>query len=350
MIKGGIRAPRVRRTTAAFLGTVSAAALAVAGCSSSSGGGGSLANLTVDLSFPYAASQWNCIYDYGKTKGFYARYGVDPKFDAVVGSAALINEVGAGKVDIGVSAAVANVIQGVSQGAPVKLIAVQERNSPNAVISLAGDPINKPSDLVGKRIAYSPTSLNGIAFGLLLKANGIPSSAVKVVGLQPAGYASALESGAIDGYVSYPSSSVPNQEHLGGQPVVMMLRDFGVNPVPADGYITSDAMIKNHAKQVTGFLEGARDTWAYLFAHQDEATQAGAACAKEHVGVVAATSAKQIQLVLQANSEQLRDAKFMSIDPSGIQDQMTMLQQAGQLSNPKPVTDYYTTTLLPADQ
>jgi NitT/TauT family transport system substrate-binding protein len=310
-------------------------------------GTSALTSIKVDMSFPYAASQWNCLYDYGKTKGFFAKHGVDPTFDALVGSVALINQVATGAVDIGTSAAIANVIQAVSAGAPVKLVGVQERNSPNAVISLSTKPITRPRDLIGKTIAYSPSSLSGLSLQLLLSTYNLSASQVHVASVLPAAYASALASGTIDGYVSYPSSSVPNTEKLGGKPVVMLLRNFRVNPVPADGYIASDAFISAHPGAVKGFLAGAYDTWAYLAKHPGAATAAGQACASQHVGIDPALAAEQIKLVLEANAKQLKAPDFMSIPLIGLRAQISLLEQANQLSKPQPLSAYYTTALLP---
>lgn len=311
---------------------------------------GPLTKVTADLSFPYAASNWNCIYDYGKSKGFFANHGVDPTFDAVNGSVQLISSVSAGQIDIGISAAVANVIQAVSKGAAVKIIGVQQRDSPNAVISLDSNPIKTPADLAGKRLAYSPTSLSGLSLELLLASNNIPKSSVQVVTLQPTAYATALMSKSIDGFVSYPSSAVPNVTTLGGNAVVMLLRDHGVNPVPADGYIASDKMISEHPDVLKGFLAGAHDTWAYMYAHQDEANNVAEVCAKSHVGIKPELTAAQVKLVLSGNSAQLSQSSFMAVDEKGLSAQIDILKNAGQLDNPLPATQYFTNDLLPAGQ
>ena len=340
---------RTRRRKVIGAIIVGASALALASCSSSGGGSKHLVSLSADMSFPYAASSSNCIYDYGKSKGFFAKYGVDPKFAALNGTVALIDEVGAGKVDIGVGAATSNIIQSVTKGTPVKLVAVRAFHSLNAVISLAQNPITKPSDVVGKKIAYSPTTLNGLLFKVMLQKNDIDPSSVKVVGMNPTAYASALESGSIDGYVSYTNSAVPSQEALGGKPVTMLLSAVGVDPTPSDGYIASDAFIKSHPKVVTEFLEGARDTWAYLFKHQDELTAAGEYCAKAQVGVKPALATQQMTLMLTGHADQLNQPNFMNIDPQDLQSQIQLLVSLQQLSDPKPVENYYTSALLPKD-
>jgi NitT/TauT family transport system substrate-binding protein len=299
------------------------------------------------MSFPYAASSSNCIYDYGKSKGFFSKYGVDPTFAALNGTVALIDEVGAGKVDIGVGAATSNIIQSVTKGTPVKLVAVRALHSLNAVISLEGNPIRKPSDVVGKKIAYSLTTLNGLLFKIMLQKNDIDPSSVKIVGLNPTAYASALESGSIDGYVSYTNSAVPAQQALGGKPVTLLLSAVGVDPTPSDGYIASDSFIKSNPKAVTGFLQGARDTWTYLFKHQDELTAAGEYCAKAQTGVKAELATQQMTLMLTGHADEIGQSSFMDIDPQSLQSQIQLLVSLQQVSDPKPVADYYTSELLP---
>jgi NitT/TauT family transport system substrate-binding protein len=343
-----ILARRRRRSCAAA--TLAAGVAVLAACSSGSSGGDKSAKLTTvtaDMSFPFAASSSNCIYDYGESKGFFAKYGIDPKFDALNGTVTLINEVAAGKVDIGVGAAVSNIVQAVSKKTPVKLVAVRADRSLNAVISLDRNPIRTPADLVGKKIAYSQTTLNGLLFKLMLQANHIDEKSVTVVGLNPTAYASALNSGAIDGYVSYSNSSIPNQEKLGGKPIAMLLSDHGVDPRPSDGFVAGDSYIKNHPKQLADFLKGARDTWLYMYEHQDETAQAGTYCAKKRVGVDATLAAKQMRLMLSGHSAQMQSKAFMRIDAAGLQSQVDLLHTLGQLPDPLPASAYYTPEFLP---
>lgn len=345
------RGIRLTGTIGRILAVGAVGVLTLAACSSSgkSSSGKNLVSLTADVSFPYAASSSNCIYDYGKSKGFFAKYGVDPNFDALNGTVTLINEVAAGKVDIGSGAAVSNVIQSVSKGTPVKLVGVRAVHSLNAVISLEQNPIRTPSDLVGKKIAYSPTTLNGLLFKLMLQQNHVDPSSVKVIGLNPTAYASSLQSGTIDGYVSYANSSVPNQEKLGGKPVTMLLSAYNVDPMPSDGYIASDSFINAHPKTVTDFLAGAYYTWDYLYKHQDELAAAGQYCAKERVGVNAALATKQMTLMLQGHADQMKQGNYEPIDAQQMQAQIQLLTSLNQLSNPKPAADYFTNSLLPKD-
>lgn len=351
------RSAYVRRTRPrGVLAPIAVSILALAGCSSSggtqagsSGSNKALASLTVDMSFPFAASSSNCIYDYGKEKGFFAKYGVDPKLDALNGTVTLIDEVAAGKVDIGVGAAVSNVVQSVSKGTPVKLVAVRAVHSLNAVISLENNPITKPSDLVGKKIAYSLTTLNGLLFKVMLEQNHIDPSSVKIVGLNSTAYASALQAGSIDGYVSYSNSSIPNQEKLGGKPVTMLLSAEGVDPTPSDGFIASNSFIQSNPNVITEFLAGARDTWNYLYQHQDELTAAGQYCAKQRVGVNAELATQQMTLMLQGHADQMSLPNYMETDQQELQAQIDQLVSLKQLSNPMPAASYYTNALLPKD-
>lgn len=356
------RRARIRSTS--IVAGLAALALTAAACSSSGGatksgstgstgtgtgssGAKALTKITVNASFPYAAGQYSCLYDYGKAKGFFAKYGVDPTFDAANGSVALINEVAAGQVDFGFSAAASNVVQAVSKGAKVKIIGVQERESPNAVISSKSNPITKPADLKGKKIAYGAATLAGLGLKLLLSQNGMSLSDVKVINVQTTAYASSLKSGAIDGFVSYPSSAFPTLESLGVQPQAMLLRDFGFNPVPADTYIASDSFIAAHADVVKDFLAGVHDTWAYMAANSGAAAAAAQNCVGKHVGVSVPQATKQIQLVLQANAAQLADKNFEAVDGSALQAQIDLLHKAGQLPDAQPAASYFTNAYLP---
>jgi NitT/TauT family transport system substrate-binding protein len=349
-----IAASRPHRRHAAVACAIAAVVVTASACSSSGGskdngtGSKKLTAITVNASFPYAAGQYSCLYDYGKAKGFFAKHGVDPTFGDATGSVALISEVAAGKVDFGFSAAASNVMQAVDKGAAVKIIGVQERDAPTAVISSKANPITKPADLKGKKIAYGASTLGGVGLRLLLQQNGMSISDVQVVNVQTTAYASSLKSGAIDGYVSYPSSSFPTLEKLGVQPEQMLLRSFGFNPVPADTYIASDSYIQKNPDVVKGFLAGAHDTWAYMAAHADAPAAAAKNCVGKHVGVSEDQAEKQIKLVLEANADQLKDKNFQQVDTSALQAQIDILNKAGQLPDPKSPDNYFTNAYLPS--
>lgn len=331
-----------------------------AACSSSSGGKGTspkaagtpaqLTKITVDSSFPYAsAPSTNCILDYGKAKGYFAQNGLDPTLNAFSGTVPLIAAVASGHVDFGAGAGVANVIQADAKGAAVKIVGTRLNDSVLSVVSLSKNPINKPSDLIGKKIAYSPATVSGIYFDLFLKKEHINPSQVHIVGVESSAYASALQSGQIDGYVSYGDTSITRQEAVGGDPVIMQLSDYGVALKPSDSYIVSDSTVSSRGPIVAAFLKSVHEAYAYVHQHQATAIpEASEICASAHAGIKVAFAEKQMKLMFQYRTAQFSNPDFMKVDEAGVESQIQALVGAHQLSNPKPATDYFTNQFVPS--
>ncbi len=106
--------------------------------------------------------------------------------------------VASGKALVGVSSpevtAAAN-----KGGANLKIVAATLQSNPYTVLSLAGDPIRRPQDLVGKTIAVEPTAMT--PWRGFLAVNGIDPESVKTV---PPNYdLSLLTTGKVDGYLAF---------------------------------------------------------------------------------------------------------------------------------------------------
>jgi NitT/TauT family transport system substrate-binding protein len=309
----------------------------------------SLVTVRAAQSFPYASGTSACVLNYGESKGFFAKNGVNPVLTAATGSVSLINEVGAGQLDIGYLAATPNVIEAVSKGASVKIVATMESASSTAVISSTANPIRKPADLAGKKVAYDASSFGAVSLAMLLKEQHMSLSEIDTVNVQSTLYASALKSGSIDGFISFPASAVAALQSAGVDPVTMSFRDFGVNLTPADTYIASDALVTNHPEVIKEFLKAAYESFQYVAEHPDVASEVISNCQKTHpdiVNVKQATAA--LDTFVSSNSKQFTSSNFMDVSVSGLESQAQTLKDMGQVAEIPSVDKYYAPGLAPA--
>ena len=101
-----------------------------------------------------------------------------------------------------------------SQGVPIKIVYLGHRYGSAFVVAKDG-PVRSVSDLVGRTIAIpSRFSDERLIVGRALRANGLSETNVKMVEMAPPDVASALSSGAIDGFIM--GEPFPSQAELGG--------------------------------------------------------------------------------------------------------------------------------------
>lgn len=116
----------------------------------------------------------------GKERGYFEQEGIDLQIQEGRGSAATIQAVAAGSVDLGY-ADVGVMIKAASRGAPVKTIGVLLQTTPAAVISPADRNIKSPKDLIGKTIAITPGDALTPMFPLYLGKVGLNENQFKTV-------------------------------------------------------------------------------------------------------------------------------------------------------------------------
>jgi ABC-type nitrate/sulfonate/bicarbonate transport system substrate-binding protein len=253
-IRTSLRPARPR----AVLGVVLAAsaALALTACSS----GASASSDTV----PSASLQLNYLENVqfagslvAEDKGYYSKNGV--KVSLIAGGPNLSVEpvVAGGKALVGITHT-ATAVNAINNGAGLTIIGAGYQKNPFCIVSLAGKPITKPSDLIGKKIGVSATNLP--VWNAFLKANGIAPSKVTVVTIDfdP----TPLATGEVDGFVAFYTNEPTILEEKGIKVSTMLLNDFGY-PLLEDVYVARTADLKNPTKraQIVDLMKGEAQGW-----------------------------------------------------------------------------------------
>lgn len=259
-----------RRDFAKLLGAVAAAASAAALTGAKAA---ALTPVTVRMGYTWASSQYYALYLLGKAKGLYAEAGLDPTFVEGTGSGVGVQLIGSGQVDIGAAIASGAVINGVSKGAKVRMVAATLPSNPIAAISKASAPLHKPADLVGKTIGMPPGSEQEQLWPAFLKVNGLSASDIEVVSIAGDALPAALNQDRIAGYVSY-STDLPFLKKAGMDVTTMLFSDYGIVYAPGEGIVVSEQTLRERPELVGAFVAATEKAFQYGLAHPEEAAKA----------------------------------------------------------------------------
>jgi ABC-type nitrate/sulfonate/bicarbonate transport system substrate-binding protein len=153
-------------------------------------------------------------------KGYFAEEGLDAVPQPHAFGKLALDAVNAGKADLA-TAADTPIVFAVMNGRKIMTLAViQTANMNEAVIARRDRGIATPSDLLGKKIGYTPrTSSDFFTYSFLL-FHGIDEGQVKRIGMDPGNMAEALDAGRVDAVSTWTPYLRILQKKLGSNGVV----------------------------------------------------------------------------------------------------------------------------------
>ncbi|MFS7877459.1 MULTISPECIES: ABC transporter substrate-binding protein [Streptomyces violaceusniger group] len=199
-------------------------------------------------------------------KGWYKEAGVNLTFQPGGPNVNGVTLVSGGAAAFGQNASSPAVMMARSQGQPVRAFAVGVQQHPLAYISLPGNPVRKPKDLIGKTVGIQAGG--DVVLDAVLAANNIDKSKVKV---QVVGSDfTPLKRGKVDAMAGW----ITNLEAFSILDEYETLRvwDSGVH-LYGNVYFATDATIEKRPKMLQGFVEATARGYEYAHAHLDEAVE-----------------------------------------------------------------------------
>jgi len=150
-----------------------------------------------------SANMWPTLI--GIEKGFYAEEGIKPDIVYVQSSAALVQQVTAGSLDVSISTGLADPLRAVGMGAPIAIVRIEVQAPPYDLV--AKPSIAGLADLKGKVISLGgPKDITRIYVERMLATNGVkPGEFDMVFAGATAARASALLAGAVDAAILLPA-------------------------------------------------------------------------------------------------------------------------------------------------
>lgn len=188
-------------------------------------------------------------------EGYWTDLGLDVSLSQGGPNAPVEPPVVSGAALVGISAA-DYTAAAVAQGAPFKIIAVAMQKNPFAIASLAGNPVNTPADLVGKRIGMAVA--NTPVLQALCTLNGVDINAIEIV---PTQYDPApLVSGQVDCLLCWETDLPVAMTVQGVDNTTMLMADHGY-ALHSQTYIATEEALANRRDDLVALLKGEVMGW-----------------------------------------------------------------------------------------
>jgi NitT/TauT family transport system substrate-binding protein len=304
-----------------------------------------LANDQVTLRLDWTMEGQHLPFVWALDKGYYAAEGIDAQIFEGRGSGNTVQLVGA-KTDTFGEADASRTALGRGQGAMLKVLAVYIQRSEGTVVSFASSGLNKPEDLVGKKVATSPGSSSTVLFQAMLKASGIPESKIDIVNLDSTSKVASLLQHRVDAVTGLMSSEcvLVKQQAPEEKIACMPMADFGVNALGA-GLIANDDIIKENPDLVRRFVRASIKGLAESIKNPAEA----AAIGKKHFPLanLATLQAQLVSVIPSIHSPNSEDHPLGWMAEADWNATINTLHSYMGLTSTAPVSDYYTNEFIP---
>jgi NitT/TauT family transport system substrate-binding protein len=203
--------------------------------------------------------------------GYFQKAALDVHIEAGKGSADVVQKVASGAFAFGFADASA-VVLGRSRGLPVKLVAMVHYKPLMTIITRKEAHVDKPADLMGKKIASTSGDSVRAVFPAIARLNHVDASKVDFVTVDQAAKAALLMAGQVDGVCDY-VSAFPIYEAAaaknGSQLNRLLFADFGLD-IYSNGIIVQDDLIQKSPAVVDGFTSAILESLRYSVDHRDE--------------------------------------------------------------------------------
>jgi len=198
-------------------------------------------------------------------KGYYTSEGLDVDLAEGSGAQTVLKLLAGGNEKFGYGPAV-SAAQAVSQGFPVKVIALYQTRAPMGVISFPEVPLKTPKDLEGKRLAISVGETFGDMLGPFTRINHVDMSKIQRIQMDASARSAQFLTRKIDVMSVYLSNELPQLEKRAGVNFnVLRVTEYGLNLLGAS-MIVGEAFADNNATTVRKLLrataKGYRDAMA----------------------------------------------------------------------------------------
>jgi NitT/TauT family transport system substrate-binding protein len=209
-----------------------------------------LTKITFQLNYP--AAGYNAGYELAVEKGFYRDVGLDVTIEPGNGSQITAQLVAAGKADIAFADA-SPVMKLISQGAKMKVLATILQGNPNQVTALKKTGLKSVADIKGRSVAMPNGGSQVAMFPLVLAANGLKDTDIKIVNMPPDSMVPSLLQGTVDVILGSVDAYGPQLKSMNVETDNFLFIDSGA-PTVSTSIIASDAFLEAHPDQARAFV------------------------------------------------------------------------------------------------
>ncbi|MEJ0078788.1 MAG: ABC transporter substrate-binding protein [Alphaproteobacteria bacterium] len=297
--------------------------------------------LTFLLNVPPAG--YNAGFELAVEKGLYKAAGLDVTIEPGNGSQTTAQLIAVGKYDIGFADS-APVMKLIADGAKVKVLATILQGNPNAVTALKKTGLKSVADIKGKSVAMPNAGSQSSMFPLVLAANGLKESDIKLVSMPPQSMVAALMQGSVEVILGSVDQFDIQLKAQGQQFDSYLFIDSGA-PTVSTSIIASDEFLAKNPDVAKKFVAASLKGW---YATLDNPTEAVAAMKKMFPDANEKLAPAQIEATRFLMC--VNRAKFVGkATPEQWADTVKIFNKIGVLPENVPATRYYTYDYLPAE-
>lgn len=300
----------------------------------------------IKLTMNWTADSAHLGFAIAQKNGYYADEGLEVELEEGRGSSVAAQLVATGQSDLGYADAGAT-LNVASKGAPIKIISTIWKSGQFGIQFLDSSGIKTPKDLVGKKLSVPPGSAMVPLVPIFLAANGIAESDVEIVSAAQNASIGLLTSGGVDAVAETPENIVVPLAKQGIKAGNIYFYDNGV-PLVSLSLIAREDKLAANPDLYKRFVKATLKGWREAMLNPEAAVDA----LKETFPETENTKDALMQGAVYS---------FASVCPGGAGDSIgatdtktwdaiyNVMTTAMKFPDTKPVTDYYTLDLLPAE-
>lgn len=222
------------------------------------GGAGTLEPVLLTLNWvPYGE---HAPFYYGVQQGIYEEEGIDLTIRPGGGSGRTVEAVAGQHTDFGWADTPA-LLNGITQGMPIKSLGVFLQRGPASVQFFADAGISSPDDLRGKSVAGTPGDAMYATFPVWLELNGLSTDDVEVVNVDPAAKVSVLAERQVDAIMGFFHDQGPTIEHQTGDEIdAVLYADHGMNLL-SNGVLANEELLESNPELAEAFMRATTRAW-----------------------------------------------------------------------------------------
>jgi NitT/TauT family transport system substrate-binding protein len=205
-------------------------------------------------------------------KGYYKSEGLDVDLAEGSGAQTVLKLLASGNEKFGYGPAV-SAAQAVSQGLPVKVVALYQTRAPMGVIAFPDVPLKTPKDLEGKRLAISVGETFGDMLGPFTRINHVDIGKIQQIQMDASARSTQFLTRKIDIMSVYLSNELPQIEKRAGVKFnVLRVSEFGLNLLGAS-VIVGNAFAEQNPEVVKKLLRATAKGYRDAMANPKEAAK-----------------------------------------------------------------------------
>jgi NitT/TauT family transport system substrate-binding protein len=275
-------------------------------------------------------------------KGYYKAEGLDVDLAEGSGAQTVLKLLASGNEKFGYGPAV-SAAQAVSQGLPVRVVALYQTKAPMGVISFPDVALKTPKDLEGKRLAISVGETFGDMLAPFTRINNVDIEKIQRIQMDASARTSQFLTRKIDVMSVYLSNEWPQIEKRANVKFnVLRVSDFGLNLLGAS-IIVGNSFAEQNPETVKKLLRATGKGYRDAMADPKAAAKAMAKYMK--VPEDSEVLDRQVEAtVVSTNAPQGKPVGWQ--DGADWQANLTLLKETGGISELKPLGTYFTNDFL----